>query len=73
MQEQPTLDELAGGIAVLLVIALVVIAADAEMQRIPAPPPVSLPRLTSRQRLTQLKTRLHRTLRTIRARPAPVA
>jgi hypothetical protein len=39
VEAQRTLDELAGGIAVLLVIALLVVAADAEMQRIPALPP----------------------------------
>jgi hypothetical protein len=67
-----TLDELAGGIAVLLVIALLVVAADAEMQRTPALAPAPAP-LTNRQRLKQLATKLHRTLRTTRALPATVA
>jgi hypothetical protein len=72
VEAQRTLDELAGGIAVLLVIALLVVAADAEMRRTPALPPAPV-RPTPHQRLKQLATRLHRTLRTTRALPAPVA
>jgi hypothetical protein len=72
VEAQRTLDELAGGLAVLLVIALLVVAADAEMQRTPALAPAPAP-LTNRQRLKQLATKLHRTLRTTRALPAPVA
>jgi hypothetical protein len=72
VEAQRTLDELAGGIAVLLVIALLVVAADAEMRRTPALPPAPV-RPTPHQRLKQLATRLHRTLRPTRALPAPVA
>jgi hypothetical protein len=72
VEAQRTLDELAGGIAVLLVIALLVVAADAEMQRTPAFPPAPV-RPTPQQRLKQLATKLHRTQRTTRALPAPVA
>ena len=72
METQRTLDEFAGGIAVLLVITLLVVAADSEMQRTPALAPAPAP-LTNRQRLKQLATRLHRTLRPTRALPAPVA
>ena len=64
MEAQRTLDELAGGIAVLLVIALLVVAADAQMQRTPALPPAPV-RPTPQQRLKQLATKLHRTLRTV--------
>jgi hypothetical protein len=71
VETQRTLDELAGGLAVLLVIALLVVAADAEMQRNPALPPAPV-RPPPRQRLKQLATKLHRTLRTTRALPAPV-
>jgi hypothetical protein len=72
VEAQRTPDELAGGIAVLLVIALLVVAADAQMQRTPALPPAPV-RPTPQQRLKQLATKLHRTLRSPRALPAPVA
>jgi hypothetical protein len=72
VEAQRTLDELAG-IAVLLVIAVLVVAADTEMQRTPALPTAPVPPLTNKQRLKQLATKLHRTLRTTRALPAPVA
>jgi hypothetical protein len=42
---------LAGGIAVLLVIILLVVAADAEMQRTQALPIAPVPPLTNKQRL----------------------
>jgi hypothetical protein len=60
VEEQRTFDELVGGITVLLVIALLVAAADADMQRTPVLAPPS--RLTGRQRLKQLTTKLHRAL-----------
>jgi hypothetical protein len=72
VEAQRTLDELAGGIAVLLVITLLVVAADAEMQRTSALPPAPV-RLTPNQRLKQLAIKLHRTLRPTRALPARVA
>jgi hypothetical protein len=72
VEAQRTLDELAGGIAVLLVITLLVVAADAEMRRTPALSPTPV-RPTPKQRLKQLATKLHRTLRPTRARPARVA
>jgi hypothetical protein len=72
VEAQRTLDELAGGIAVLLLITLLVVAADAEMQRTLALPPAPA-RLTPKQRLKQLATKLHRTLRPTRALPARVA
>jgi hypothetical protein len=72
VEAQRTLDELAGGIAVLLVIALLVVAADAQMRRTQALPPAAV-RPTPQQRLKQLAIKLHRTLRTTRALPARVA